>query len=99
MAALVFFVLSFLVLLTRKEEGVAVSKNLFAVGLGPFSFSLMRFLCFWGYSRNPLWAEAWEEITEFLFVGLVLCILLQVRKATALATRARRRKSLGGGPP
>ncbi len=80
LAALFFFVLSFLILYFRKEMGIETSKVLFAIGLGPLSFSLMRFLCFWGYSGNPLWAEAWEEITEFLFIGFVFCIILQVRK-------------------
>jgi len=82
LATLFFFVLSFSVLYFRKEKGIETSKVLFAIGLGPLCFSLMRFLCFWGYSGNPLWAEAWEEITEFLFVGLVLCIILRVRKVS-----------------
>ncbi len=80
LVTLFFFVLSFLILYFRKEKGIETSKKLFAIGLGPLGFSLMRFLCFWGYSGNPLWAEAWEEISEFLFIALILCIILQARK-------------------
>ena len=27
---------------------------------------------FEAYESNPLWAEAWEEITEFVFIGFIL---------------------------
>lgn len=76
---LAFFVTSFIILLRRREAGMAAAKVYFAAGLGALGFSLMRFVIFGSYSRNPLWAEAWEEITEFLFIGFVLWIVLRVK--------------------
>ncbi len=81
LAALVFFVVSFFTLLFQREAGFEGSKIFYAIGLGPLGFSLMRFLCYWGYKENPLWADVWEEITEFLFIAFVLWITLRVRAA------------------
>ncbi|MCP4350873.1 MAG: rhodanese-like domain-containing protein [Desulfobacterales bacterium] len=86
LAALIFLVLSFIVLYYQKEKGIETSKILFAVGLGPLCFSLMRFLLYWGYSENPLWADSWEELTEFLFIAFVLWIII-VPKSMAKYSR------------
>lgn len=74
-----FLLLSFGTLLFLREKGFASAKILVALGLGPLLFSLMRFICFWGYGEHPLWADVWEEITEFLFIVILLRIALLVR--------------------
>lgn len=77
--SLVFLVMSFILLLQLKEGGFGPSKVFYAMGAGLLGFSLMRFLFFWGYGENPLWADVWEELTEFLFVTALLWIVLRVR--------------------
>ncbi|HAK59708.1 MAG TPA: hypothetical protein DCO77_04905 [Nitrospiraceae bacterium] len=78
-ASLPFFALSFLLLLLSKESGFGASKIFYAMGVGLLGFSLMRFFFYWGYQKNPLWADRWEEITEFLFIAVVFWIVLRVR--------------------
>lgn len=78
-----FLLLSWGVLLLRREHGFAAAKALVAVGLGPLVFSLMRFLCYWGYAEHPLWADVWEELTELMFVIIILRIVLLVRSRRA----------------
>ena len=80
LASLLFSGIALIPLLKSKEKGLETSKILFAIGLGPLSFSLMRFVTFWAYSQNPLWAESWEEITEALFIALVFWIVLRVKQ-------------------
>ena len=79
LVSLCFLTISFLALLLFRENGFEASKIFFAMALGPLGFSLMRFFCYWGYQQNPLWADAWEEITEFLFIAAILWLLLRVR--------------------
>lgn len=86
--ALVFLVSSYVVLLLKKENGFDAAKILFAMGMGPLGFSLMRFFLYWGYRENLLWGYAWEEITEFLFIIVLLWIILRVKgKATDQAEK------------
>lgn len=73
--AMFFFAAAWLLLLKEKEEGMTTSKMLFAAGLGTMGFSLMRFLIYWSFSDTLLWAEAWEEITEFLFILSIVFLL------------------------
>ena len=80
LASLVFLGISFIILLRYKEKGIEGSKIFFAMSIGPLGFSMLRFFLFWAYSQNPLWAEAWEEITEFLLVSFVLWIIIRVRQ-------------------
>ena len=79
LASLIFFALSFILLMNLKEAGFEGSKIFYAMGIGPLGFSLMRFFCYWGYQGNPLWADAWEEITEFIFIAFIFWITLRVR--------------------
>jgi rhodanese-related sulfurtransferase len=71
-----FLVAAWMVLFVSKESGFGLSKILLSIGLGPLSFGLMRFLIYWGYSVNPLWADVWEELTELLFVGFAIWLVL-----------------------
>ncbi len=78
-----YLLLSFGTLLFLREKGFASAKILVALGLGPLLFSLMRFICFWGYGEHPLWADVWEEITEFLFIVILFRIALLVRSQSS----------------
>lgn len=77
--ALFFFSLSWAILLKKREAGMEASKPLFAAGLGTLGFSLLRFLLYWSFSDNVLWAQSWEEITEFLFASSVTVLLCAKR--------------------
>ena len=79
LASLIFFTVSFIYLLMLGENGFKPAKIFSAMGMGPLGFSLFRFLFYWGYQQNPLWADAWEEITEFLFIAAIFWIMLRVR--------------------
>ncbi len=66
---------SLLVLLVRKDDAVHVAKPLFAAGMGPLGFALLRFMIFRPYIDDLVWFQLWEEITELLFIGGALCVL------------------------
>jgi len=70
--SIVFLVIAGFYLIKFREKGMPVAKIYFAAALGPLCFGLMRFIMFEVYAGNPLWAEAWEEITEFIFIGFIL---------------------------
>ena len=77
--SLVFLVIAGFYLYKFREQGMPVAKVYFAAALGPLSFGLMRFVMFTAYQGNPLWAEVWEELTEFIFVGFVLWMVWRWR--------------------
>lgn len=69
LVALLFLGTSLTVLLARKEAGFAMAKMTLAIGLGALGFSLLRFIIFRSFKYEPLWADVWEELTEFVFVA------------------------------
>lgn len=73
--ALFLFAATWALLLWKREAGMEASKPLFAAGLGALGFSLMRFLIYWSFAENVLWAQSWEEITEFVFAASVVVLL------------------------
>jgi len=73
--SLSLFLISWLVLLFKRNNSMAVAKVLLAAGMGPLGFGIMRLFLRSAYSQDLAWANIWEEITELLFVsgvGLVL---------------------------
>ena len=78
--ASLFFIVSMFILLTKKEEGFRAAKISLAAGAGALGFSLMRFIIFWSFRYDPLWADIWEELTEFIFVACSLYIVLLALK-------------------
>jgi rhodanese-related sulfurtransferase len=75
--AIILFVASFFVLLLEKSHVIAVSKVLFAAGLGPLGFGFLRLVFFGVYQDNLVWFNFWEELTELVYVvgaGFVLLI-------------------------
>jgi hypothetical protein len=78
-AAIIFFVITWLILQTKKEKGLEAAKMFFSAGLGLFGFSCMRFIIFRGFEQNPIWADIWEEVTEFLFISAVFYVVFLIR--------------------
>jgi hypothetical protein len=68
-AAGLFFIVSFLFLLIRKERGIQTAKIFFAIGLGHLIFSLLRMILLDGFHLNMVWFIFWEETTELIFIG------------------------------
>ena len=68
LAGLVLLTASLAVLLVRGQRGIPLSKVLFAAGMGPLGFGLLRMLLLGAYHDNQAWFVFWEEITELLLV-------------------------------
>ena len=73
--ALLLLMASWLVLLFKRQDPVPLAKALFAAATGPMGFGFMRLFLAAAYRENPVWANAWEEITELLFVAAVAFVL------------------------
>jgi hypothetical protein len=73
--AMLLMTASWLVLLFKREEPVPLAKVLFAAGSGPLGFGFMRLFLAAAYHDNLIWFNAWEEITELLFVVAVAFVL------------------------
>ena len=69
--AIAMLTASWLVLLFKRDEPVALAKALFAAGVGPLSFGLLRLFFVFTFNENLVWFETWEEITELIFVVAV----------------------------
>ncbi len=77
LAAFVLLTISLLTLLGRKPDPLPQAKIFLAAGIGPLSFGLFRTVLIGLYHHNLVWFNAWEEITELIFimgVGAVLWI-------------------------
>ena len=59
---------SLAVLLLNRSDPVRWSKFLFAAGMGPLGFSLLRLFIYAPYRQNQVWFTFWEEVTELMFV-------------------------------
>jgi hypothetical protein len=79
--ALALCVAAWVVLRTRQAAGVPLSKLLFAAGLGPLGFGLMRTAFVAIFSEDLMWYETWEEWTELLFAVGIAYVLWTFRHA------------------
>ncbi|HEY3448916.1 MAG TPA: rhodanese-like domain-containing protein [Myxococcales bacterium] len=77
--ACVLFTVSF-ALLWGGRSLFAYARSLFFAGLGLMSFSVMRFFLFRTFRDRILWADAWEEATEFVAIAFVLFLLYVFRR-------------------
>jgi hypothetical protein len=68
------------VLLLKKHDPVTLSKVLFAAGMGPIGFGLLRMIVSAPYRDNLVWFTFWEEATELLFTASVAFILWTFRR-------------------
>lgn len=84
---------SWFVLLFKREEPVALAKALFAAGMGPLGFGMMRLFLFAAYRDDLAWFMAWEEFTELLFVLAVAFMLFVFRNSLILRSTGQLVKS------
>lgn len=70
-----------LILWVGRDNRLHMSKMIFAAGVGPFGFSLFRFIVFHGFRTNLAWMDFWEEITEFIFILGVILVLWFFRRS------------------
>ncbi len=80
------------VLAFKKDNPVALSKVLFAAGMGPVGFSMLRTVLSGLYADNLVWSWSWEEITELLFI-VGVCIVLWIFRASLLPRLGRAAKA------
>ena len=73
--AVLLMTASWLVLLFKRQDPVPLAKALFAAGSGPLSFGFMRLFLGAVYRENLIWFNAWEEITELIFVVAAAWVL------------------------
>jgi rhodanese-related sulfurtransferase len=69
LAAVALIAAAWAVLLAKGVLGIPLSKVLFAAGLGPLGFGMLRMVLFTAYADNQVWLNVWEEVTELLFIA------------------------------
>lgn len=87
--AIILLVTSVLVLLFKKSNEVALSKLLFAAGMGPFGFAFLRLIFAGLYHNNLVWFNFWEELTELMYVTGVAFVLWIFRRGLFPVKEAR----------
>lgn len=65
----------------KDEHPLHPSKLLFAAAMGVMGFSLFRFVVFQGFRTRLVWMDFWEEISEFIYIALVVAILWYFRRS------------------
>jgi len=79
-AAIVLFAASLSILTLKKNDPIGPAKVLFAAGLGPFGFGMLRMILAGAYGENRVWYLFWEETTEFLFILAAIATLMIFRR-------------------
>lgn len=90
--ACALFLASFALLLAGKRL-FTFARGAFFTAAGFMTFSLMRFFLFRAFRDRILWADAWEEATEFMAIAFVLLLLYVFRRQLGVL------KFLGPGEP
>lgn len=79
--AVLLLTASWLALLFKRQEAVPLAKVLFAAAMGPVGFGFLRLFLTAAWHDNLLWFNAWEEITELLFVFAAAFVLFVFRQS------------------
>jgi rhodanese-related sulfurtransferase len=79
--AILFCLISFLVLRFKRNDAIVWAKIFFAAACGAFSFGIFRLILFSLHSDNQVWFNFWEEATELIFVSGVCFTLWAFRKS------------------
>jgi rhodanese-related sulfurtransferase len=79
--AIVFYLISLLVLRFKKNEAIEWAKIFFAAASGSLGFGMFRLVLFSLYSENQVWFNFWEEATELIFVAGACFVLWSFRKS------------------
>jgi len=72
-------------LLLRGRRGIGPARLTFFFGLGFTAFSLLRFFLESAYLAMPIWADAWEELTEMITVLSIVLLLWVFRRPLGLS--------------
>ena len=72
----------------RGREGLRKAELPMFAGVGFLCFSLTRFFLREVYAEHPPWADAWEEITELMIVGIVAVLLFSFRRPLGLSGKS-----------
>jgi rhodanese-related sulfurtransferase len=83
---------SFLLLWGGKRT-FRLSQPFFFAGVGFETFALMRFFLFQAFSERIIWADAWEEATEFVSIAFVLFLLFVFRDQLGVLQLFSKRES------
>ncbi|MBI5544342.1 MAG: hypothetical protein HY901_10660 [Deltaproteobacteria bacterium] len=86
---------SFLLLLGGRRA-FAWSQPFFFAGFGLVTFTLMRFFLLTAFRDRIVWADAWEEATEFVAIAFVLWFLWVFRSQLGVLQFLGRQRSAGG---
>ncbi len=79
--AIIFYVISFLVLRFKKNDAIGWAKIFFGAASGAIGFGLFRLILYSLHSDNQVWFNFWEEATELIFVCGVCFTLWSFRKS------------------
>ncbi len=79
--AMIFLLLSFIVLIRGRQKAVALSKIFFSAGAGALGFGLFRFFLVKTFADNLVWFNVWEELSEWLMCAGILWTLWVFRKS------------------
>ena len=90
--------LATLVLLLTGRAGIRRAQLPFFLGLGFLMFPLLRFFLEEGYRDMPVWAEWWEEATEFLAVFGTGVFLFVFRRQLGLFGHPTPTRAAAGEP-
>jgi len=72
-------------LLLRGQRGLGPARWTFFWGIGFMAFSLLRFFLVSAYQSMPIWADAWEELTEMIAIVSVVLLLWVFRRPLGLS--------------
>lgn len=75
LAAIILLALCFISLLPRRQD-FSLAKILLAAAGGAIGFSFFRFVLVAGFADNLVWFDAWEEMTELIYVAGAGAMLL-----------------------
>ncbi len=73
--AIAFFLATMLFIFTNRVTDDK-TKILFSLGFGFLGFSIFRLFIFGVYQTNLVWFTVWEEVTELMYIAMVLVFLI-----------------------
>lgn len=79
-AAFLLMAASWVVLVRKGPGSLTRAKVLFAAGMGPLGFGLLRMTLVGPYADNQVWFTLWEEVTELLFIMGTCAVLWTFRR-------------------
>ncbi|MFH1436390.1 MAG: hypothetical protein ABIJ56_11790 [Pseudomonadota bacterium] len=79
-AGMALLIASLFILLLKKRSSVSSAKYPFSIGLGFFTYSLLKFILLYCFEHRTVWADFWEEATELIVASGIFVLLLVFNK-------------------